>query len=455
MDPKSPGEAAARIFRPNHKLRLTEVRALLEQGVHPDDIVRPGDKWPLLACMSERPMQSSAGIPAEDFIRVFAELVRHGASVNNTVRGGQTPLSLLCHAFPSNPLVVEPMLQCLLEAGADTTACKDSPFCHLIGFGPLKGEIFGFPFNGDPAREEVQAFWRSVQRLLDAGADINAFEQRGLYNPVLMTAACGDEQALQRFVELGAAPNVVNKDGNTALMYAAGDADGLASISSGIRCVWSRRGDTLAVTRLLLARGADPAASNNRKRTALGIALRNECFDVAFELALALSARQLLTGDDVKGFKDSAFEEQAGKLAVAAAPRKTSTPKDSSGAAQLASWHATAHALEGTEGGPVFGLVRDGLNPVYQRKLHATASLSGFYLSVTKNFISRKGCIAVDHAAWAPQLRLRYQALGKEGEWLDDLAERTLPVDAALLPERDQLLAHLIEMIREHLNVEA
>jgi ankyrin repeat protein len=463
MDQKRLSEALHRIFRRNN-LHLPDVRDLLKEGVHPDKIVRPDDKWPLLACMSYSP-PTDYSTYAQDFVQVFIELVKHGANVNKTVRGGDTPLSLLCRSLSyASHLMAEPMLQCLLEAGADPLACKDSPITALIGFGPLKGEVFAQPFKSDVPEDERHAFWRSLQRLLDAGVDINAFERRGLYNPLLMAAIVGADQALQRLLELGADPHMVNKDGNTALMYAAGDADGLSSIVAGISCTWMREGDTQAVTRLLLAQGVNPTASNNRKRTALGIALRNECFDVAFELAQALSSNGLLTKSDLKGFNGSAFEEKTKTLAVVAAQKKTAGPKDLTGSAQMASWDATAKELEYSDSAKhynhflqliqLFKLIRDALDPIYQRRLYATSGVFGFYLSVTKNFISRRGWISISFSAVEPKLHLKYEAEGKDNEWVRNLAERIVLLNESGLPEQDELLTNLVEMIREHLNVE-
>ena len=76
----------------------------------------------------------------------------------------------------------------------------------------MKGEVSGLPFEHALGSPEYDAFWSALQRLLKAGADINAFERRGFYNPLLMDAICGAEHSVQRLIALGADPAVVNKD---------------------------------------------------------------------------------------------------------------------------------------------------------------------------------------------------------------------------------------------------
>lgn len=386
------------VFPNNVKALFGVVRSLLEQGVHPDKIVRPADKWPLLACMSVLPAHALG----PDFIALYRELVARGASVNKPVRGGHTPLSLLATAsglgVPVSPALRESLLACLLDAGAEPGLCRDSPLCSLIGFGKMKGDISGAIFEEAPGTPKYDAFWASVQRLIDAGADINAFERRGLYNPLLMAAICGSDHAVGRLIELGADPAVVNKDGNTALMYAAGDADGLASIVAGISCAWFRLGDTLAVTRLLLAQGVDPTLSNTRRRTALSIALRNECVDIAFTLAEALAAKGLLTTQDLKGFKGTAFEAQASGLAVRKPLNKVPAVKDASGTAQLASWEKLPATASGEDFASESALVRELLAPELRKQLYASYYDhlgGGLRLSTTKSWLSRKGCIDI------------------------------------------------------------
>lgn len=450
---------------PNHvKTLFAEVRSLLEQGVHPDKIVRPGDRRPLLACMSELPAHALG----PEFIALYQELVARGASVNKAVRGGQTPLSLLVTAsgFGTDLSVSlrESLLACLLDAGADPGACMDSPLCSLIGFGSMKGDIHGAIFDEVPGTPKYDAFWSSVQRLLDAGADINAFERRGLYNPLLMAAICGSEHAVQRLIALGADPAVVNKDGNTALMYAAGDADGLASIVAGISCMWTRRGDTLAVTRLLLAHGVDPTLSNTRKRTALSIALRNDCVDVAYAVAEALAAKGHLTAQDLKGFKGTAYEAQAAPLPTAKRAGKPPAPKDTSGAAQLASWEQLLEIP--TEEGllPVCKLVREQLDASIQRQVFATYDWEdGLLLSIKREPHSRAGCIDIRHAdsemmpederAASKELVLRYLVREKGGDRMETCGRIELQVDASGLPDATALKDALTTMLSTQLGV--
>lgn len=448
----------------------TEVRALLERGVHPDKIVSPTDKVPILAYMSKLPESACGGQQAEEFIALYQELVARCANVNKTLRGGLTPFSLLEAAAASNEQVAAPLLKCLIEAGGSFNASKDSPICWMIGFGSMKGEIFGWPFDHAPGTEAYEAFWSSVQRLLNAGVDINAFERRGIYNPLMMASIRGAADAVTRLIALGADPNIVNKDGNTALMYAAGDADGLASIVAGISCAWARYGDTLAVTRILLANGAIPTLANNRRRTALSIAQRNECHDVAFELAQALSAKDLLTTQDLKGFDGTPFEGQACALPTIKTPKKVAALKDTSGAAQLASWRVLPGTSSTNEFAAECALVCALLDPLLQKQLYADYYDylgGGLRLSTTKSWLSRKGCIDIRHLYTYERIQVndqpevsvskrfvvRHVALNHDSSDTEVRAEREIPMDADGMPDAAMLKEALTALLQTQLNV--
>jgi ankyrin repeat protein len=469
MKKKELDAALNRIFCEESEF-TTEVRALLERGVHPDKIVSPTDNVPLLAYMSKLPERACAGHQAEGFIALYQELVARSANVNKTVRNGLTPFSLLEAAASSNEEVAAPLLKCLIAAGGSFNASKDSPICWMIGFGSLKGEIFGWPFEHAPGTEAYEAFWSSVQRLLNAGVDINAFERRGLYNPLMMATIRGAADAVTRLIALGADPNIVNKDGSTALMYAAGDADGLASIVAGICCAWARYGDTLAVTRTLLANGANPMLANTRRRTALGIAQRNECHDVAFELAQALSAQGLLTTQDLTGFKGTPFEGQAYALPAIKPPKKIAALKDTSGAAQLATWDALPGPSSTTEFAAQCALVCALLDAGLRKQLyvdHYEYLGGGLRLSTTKSWLSRKGCIDIRHlytyerilvndepeVCVTTRFVVRHEALNHDSSDTEIRAEREIPMDADGQPDAAMLKEALTALLQTQLNV--
>ncbi|HLD65400.1 MAG TPA: ankyrin repeat domain-containing protein [Pseudomonas sp.] len=456
MDKDQLSAALNRIFR-RSTIHLVEAQALLKHGVHPDKLIRPDDKWPLLACMAE--VRSAAEGRTEDYLALYAELIRRGANVNKSLRGGHTPLSILCRSFSSNPRLADALLALLLAAGADPAGAQDSPICGLIGYGSLKGEIFGVVFMPQTPVEDVEAFQCAVQRLLAAGVDINAFERRALYNPLLMAAYCGGVEGVRLLLELGADPHAVNRDGNTALMYAAGDADGLASIVAGISCSWSRCGDTLAVTRLLLKQGVDPSLKNNRKRSALSIALGNQCFDVAYELAQALSQRGELTLADLKKFKGSEFATLALALPVAKPRQVTANPKDTSGAAQLASWDAAIAEVH-EEVRAVLTQLHSTCDSRWIKALYATAGWRSFYLSTTKNCLSRKGALQFDYSiteliqGTPRHLYIEYRSINADSGDFDVIAKRFILTENQGIPKQEELLAVVEEMAEQYLGIE-
>lgn len=463
MDKEQLSAALDHLFFRAEGISLAEVHALLQDGIHPDKIIRPEDKWPLLAFLSKLLFEQNTVPPIDEYGALYAELIQRGANVNRRLRGSNTPLSILLESFARSPQLADTILKLLLDAGADLSGCSDSPICKLIGFGSMKGEIYGWSFHFETHSEEADAFWRSVHQLIAAGVDINAFERRGLYNPLLMAADWGAVDAVRLLLDLGAEPNIVNKDGNTALMYAAGDADGLASIVAGICCSWSRTGDTLALTKLLLAQGADPSLKNNRNRTALSIALRNMCFDVAFELASALSAKGQLTKADLKAFSGSEFEVQAMQLPISAPRIKTPKPKDTSGESQLASWAKTLKDMEDEyrvmSPVPVFKILLNTPSQSYSSRLYADTGHMSFYLSTTKSCTSRKGALNAEYALndvleGIPRtLYLRYKRLDAEGMNFEVIAERSLPVNEHGIPNQEELLSVVDAMAFEYLNV--
>ncbi|MCP8467274.1 ankyrin repeat domain-containing protein [Pseudomonas sp. ZM23] len=261
------------------------------------------------------------------------QLVARG-QVNKRERNGSTPLSQFAHAFwhLSDKAEIVRLIGVLLDAGADPNLSKVPPACLAIGLGTLRGEIFG-PEEG--SHDDLKAL---LSRLKQAGADLDAFEPRGLYNPLIMAAYLGDVRLFDDLLELGTNPNITNRDGSTALMYAAGDVDLLDSSTAGISCAWCRRGDPLEVTRRLLALGADPATINKRRRTALRIAASKNNFDIAAELAGALAARQRLTHDDVRLFASSAWQAQVEALPTHTAQPRAARPTATAGVAQQQSW---------------------------------------------------------------------------------------------------------------------
>ena len=134
--------------------------------------------------------------------------------------------------FTDNPTVV----QLLLEAGADPNAVDDR------GLTPLHRGAR----NSNPA---------VVSHLLSAGADAIALDGRGR-TPLHLGAANSNPVVTARLLAAGADPNAPDNDGYTPLHYAA-----------------AHSGNRRLVVRLLTA-GVDPLAESNDGRTPLHSALR-------------------------------------------------------------------------------------------------------------------------------------------------------------------------------------
>ncbi|MGL4463239.1 MAG: ankyrin repeat domain-containing protein [Planctomycetia bacterium] len=90
-----------------------------------------------------------------------------------------------------------------------------------------------------------------IRLLADAGADVNAGDDRG-HTPLHLAA---NPEAVEALVEVGADVNARSRDGGTPLHLAAGEAD---------------RADVMAA---LLEAGADAKAVDARGETALDVAL--------------------------------------------------------------------------------------------------------------------------------------------------------------------------------------
>jgi ankyrin repeat protein len=102
-----------------------------------------------------------------------------------------------------------------------------------------------------------------VEEALHYKPDINAANVRG--ETALMWAVRKDSDVMEnfciRFLEAGADTAAKDRDGNTALHYAAMNDSGAAAKN---------------IAELLLEFGADPNALNNKGKTALDIAAENK-----------------------------------------------------------------------------------------------------------------------------------------------------------------------------------
>jgi len=240
------------------------VRSLVTAGANPNFTTASGDSALLLAVKRD----------ASEIVQI---LITAGAQPGIADPRGFTPL--MAAAANGNMQLA----RLLLERGADPGA-RNRDGRSLLVFAAIGGST-------DLGR-----------LLIDLGADVN--EQSSLdqgWNPLLKASDLRRHGFMRLLVEHGANLDVSTKDGKTALMLAAsedeqrsrGDLEAVeillnagtvpnakdASGWTALMYVAQYGGSDLA--RLLIKHGADPRIVNNKRQTALDIALEFSQHDVA------------------------------------------------------------------------------------------------------------------------------------------------------------------------------
>lgn len=332
---------------------VAEIERLVRSGLHPDRISvsqYPASQW---ACNPfwaryDGPDEATAAQRVDAQMALLRLLLEHGADPNKRKNRNATPLAVCCEQLWRGPgeYAVE-RLGLVLAAGGDPRKTKDPALCIALGLGDMRGEVFSIPFRDDAEPGHADAVYQAVDMLLAAGGDIEALDHREMYTPLLMAAYMGSVLLLQFLKERGANVQATNPDGSNALMYAAGDVDGLANSRAGFSTTWHRMGDPVATTRQLLDWGLDPAAANARGRTPLRLAVGAGNLDVAAVLAEALAARGQLAAADVRLFKGTEYQARVAALTTSVPPRKPAKPKAPAGEAQRASWARAPGLIDG------------------------------------------------------------------------------------------------------------
>jgi len=306
---------------------FAEIERHVRAGVHPDRI-RLGHNeralyWVCNSSLLHHDGPDEAG-RIEAHLALISLLLAKGADPNKAAGRGATPLSTTCRDFIFSPApwAVE-KLRRLLAAGANPRLTRDSPICTVLGLRDMRGEVWNPAFDADADPAEMAYIFEAIDALLQAGASLEAMDHRQMYTPVLIGAYLGSVPLLRFLAERGANVHVVNPAGSNALMYAAGDVDGLKASRGGISTTWHRMGDPVAATRLLIEWGLDPAAANDRGRTPLTLALNAGNVDVAAVVAEALAGHGKLLKADVRRFKGTEVEAQVAALATSG---RTSKP---------------------------------------------------------------------------------------------------------------------------------
>ena len=329
---------------------ISELDRLVCAGVPPDRISVSHDTAVQWVCeahwvYSDGPDAVCAARRVDAQLALLRLMLERGADPNKRKNRNSTPLAVCCRQFVSyfRERALE-RLALVLAAGGDPCKTKDPALCTALGLREMRGEIFDMAFRGDAPPGHADTVYQAVDMLLQAGADIEALDHRNMYSPLLMAAQMGSVPLLQFLVARGANAQASNPDGSNALMYAAGDVDGLANSCAGFSTTWHRMGDPVATTRQLLGWGLNPAAANARGRTPLRLAMSAGNFDVAALLADALAAQGKLLAADVRLFRGTEFEARVAALDTSVSPKKPAKPKAAAdGTAQRATWERAPH----------------------------------------------------------------------------------------------------------------
>ena len=335
---------------------IAEIERLVRSGVHPDRISvsqYPAAQWVCSThwAYSDSSDDASVARRVDAQVALLRLLLEHGADPNRRKNRNSTPLAVCCaqlSTYSGEHHRVLEKLGLVLAAGGDPKQTKEPAICIALGLRDMRGEISDIPFRDDADEGHADMVLQAIDMLLKAGADIEALDQREMYTPVLMAAYLGSLPLLQLLRERGANVQATNPGGSNALMFIAGDVEGLAGSRAGISANWHRFGDPVATTRQLLDWGLDPAAANARGRTPLRLAVNAGNLDVAAVLAEALAAQGKLVAADVRLFKGTEYETQVAALATSAPPKKPAKAKTApDGAAQRATWERGPGLIDG------------------------------------------------------------------------------------------------------------
>lgn len=457
---------------------LAELDSRIRSGIHPDRISVSGDVASQWVCEAQwvyydGPDAACAARRVDAQLALLRLMLERGADPNKRKHRNSTPLAVCCRQFASyfNERALE-RLALVLAAGGDPRQTKDPALCMVLGLREMRGEIFDMPFRDDALPGHVDTVYRAVDMLLQAGADIEALDHREMYTPVLMAAQMNSVPLLMFLKERGANVQAANPAGSNALMYAAGDVDGLASSRAGFSTTWHRMGDPVATARQLLDWGLDPAAANARGRTPMRLAVSAGNLDVAAVLAEALAVQGKLVAADVRLFRSTEYEARVAALTTSVSPKKRVKAKAApDGAAQRATWERAPGLIDGPtdwQSNQYPQWFRTCLKEVVERLGSGTdprVPPGAFYLeydghfrslrlSRTKSYFSRSGAVEMEAQVvdWA-KMRVRFSQL--EG---DDWVHREtidLPMVPGTPPTTDVLCDAIGQLCARYFHTQA
>ncbi|QNP59759.1 ankyrin repeat domain-containing protein [Paenacidovorax monticola] len=454
---------------------IAEIERLVRSGVHPDRISVSQESAMQWACSArwayyDRPDDASVPGRVDAQFTLLRLLLEKGGDPNRRKNRNSTPLAECCTEFSSyaEHRALE-RLALILAAGGDPRKTKDPALCLALGLGDMRGEIFSMPFRDDAPAGHAEAVYQAIDLLLKAGADIEAMDHREMFNPVLMAASMGSVPLLRFLKDRGANVQFTTPAGTNALMYCAGDVNGLNQSRAGISVAWQREGDPVATTRQLLDWGLDPAAANARGRTPLRLAVSAGNLDVAAVLAEALAAQGKLLASDARLFWGTEYESRIAALTASASPKKPAKPKAAAdGPARRVTWTRASARIDGpSDWKPVQypQWLRTCLKEVVAR-LGAGADLRvppdllyleyddhsrSLHLSRTKSYLSRSG--AVELVAQVPdwkKMTVRFSQIEGDNWVLREAIE--WPMEPGMPPATDALCDAIGQLCDRYLN---
>jgi ankyrin repeat protein len=255
--------------------------ALLEQGVNPNarwnyeppasfwntfvKIFRPGGQDSIGAGQNGPPFLTHAVLYSKNLSLIRAMLDK-GADVN--IKGPTDLSPLSAAAYSASDSGNTQVLELLLDRGADVNWADGNGITLLHILAPTK-------------EEEV------VKRVLAKGANANA-KRKDNVTPLMLAAQMGRSEIAKALCEAGADVNAVDEDDRSALIYALGDGASVPPspkvvdilIKHGVDVnrlyatnytplIYASMNCHAEAVKILLARGANPAAKDKRGYTAL------------------------------------------------------------------------------------------------------------------------------------------------------------------------------------------
>jgi uncharacterized protein len=230
-------------------------------------------------------------------------LVDAGADINQATQYGWTPLLT---ATQNKHYIAADFL---LEHGADPNIANKGGWTPLY----LATDNRNIEGGDYPVRKPDVDHFVFIKKLLDKGANPNAraidstetrtiFTMQWLYEdgatPFLRAAQSGDLKLMKLLLEYGADPLIATKNGDTALMVAAG-----IGWVEGVTFEWSPK-ENLEAVKMCLELGIDVNAADRDGRTALHGAAhkgRNAVVQLLVDRGARLDARDKGSRDTING----------------------------------------------------------------------------------------------------------------------------------------------------------